>query len=1063
MKKLTCLCFLINVLQIFQLSAQWSKTNGLTGGQVDDLIPVGDTVVAKSPYALFYSPNNGQSWAQMQIPTGASWQFWQVRCDGQRLGAKVSDGSGPQYSLYVTDDLGQNWLSVPLPADIILADFFVAGDVIIVFSEGSVHRTEDNGTTWEKIGQGGINGVYYDGQRMFAFDETSLLYSDDLGSNWNVLHQLGGAGSADLAAQDSLLAIFQHSGGLQEGVKVSLDYGATWNFYPQDLGLQQSRDAFWHGESLYLVTYNGIRKSDDYGQNWTFHYLGGVMDMLFCGISVNNAALIGGSYQGILKSTDDGENWYPANIGLSLNAGKLCPTEQRLLTLGGDDFYGLDADNINWTPMNYPVATSVLASAPRDIVQSADALIMTTGMNPPLISYDNGATWLPTNYPISGSDMGELDVAGGKVFAQRDQGLAFKYFVFNEQALGFQSLVSFSNTYGAQIRSLTTDQDDLYAFGSNKKLYRSTDGGDSWMLVADTVPLAWLGPVTLSENRYFVRGESVFVFNNSVSEPAEQKMLFSPDLGASWQQIQMQGAGLAFGTHAFNDLISVGNYLIAATNAGVFLSEDAGQSWANWSEGLSGLFVFDLEIYEGYVWASVASNGIWKRPLDELDLLLVQGKVFWDTDFDGQQDAGEKGASGMIVRSANSDAYARTYDGGTYTLLTDQTSELLQVKLNKNYLTALPAEQNIPVPASAVDFAIQIDPDARDLSVNLVNVAVLRPGFETDYVLHWRNEIPGVAQNVSLELIFPDDLLDLVSVEPLPDVSANGMLFWYFDSLAANAAGKISMRFLVPASDTIGTGICVEARIKPTEGDLAPNDNVSLSCTTVVGSFDPNDKQSEPRERITPQQIADNESLVYTVRFQNTGNYPAAFVRIIDTIQPGFDVGTFRFLSSSHACNWTLKGRGIVEFFCDNIQLPPAVADEPGSHGFVQYALQAEAGLPLGTPLYNTAHIYFDYNAPITTNTTETVVNLPNATQDPKHALLLNIYPNPARNLVRVETPGADMSNVSVFDAAGRLVLSSGATNSRALLDVHALQAGVYRVIVRGKDGTGEGVLLINR
>jgi uncharacterized repeat protein (TIGR01451 family) len=444
-------------------------------------------------------------------------------------------------------------------------------------------------------------------------------------------------------------------------------------------------------------------------------------------------------------------------------------------------------------------------------------------------------------------------------------------------------------------------------------------------------------------------------------------------------------------------------------------------------------------------------------------LLLVQGKVFWDTDFDGQQDAGEKGASGMIVRSANSDAYARTYDGGTYTLLTDQTSELLQVKLNKNYLTALPAEQNIPVPASAVDFAIQIDPDARDLSVNLVNVAVLRPGFETDYVLHWRNEIPGVAQNVSLELIFPDDLLDLVSVEPLPDVSANGILFWYFDSLAANAAGKISMRFLVPASDTIGTGICVEARIKPTEGDLAPNDNVSLSCTTVVGSFDPNDKQSEPRERITPQQIADNESLVYTVRFQNTGNYPAAFVRIIDTIQPGFDVGTFRFLSSSHACNWTLKGRGIVEFFCDNIQLPPAVADEPGSHGFVQYALQAEVGLPLGTPLYNTAHIYFDYNAPITTNTTETVVNLPNATQDPKHALLLNIYPNPARNLVRVETPGADMSNVSVFDASGRLVLSSGATNSRALLDVHALQAGAYRVIVRGKDGTSEGVLLINR
>ena len=60
-----------------------------------------------------------------------------------------------------------------------------------------------------------------------------------------------------------------------------------------------------------------------------------------------------------------------------------------------------------------------------------------------------------------------------------------------------------------------------------------------------------------------------------------------------------------------------------------------------------------------------------------------------------------------------------------------------------------------------------------------------------------------------------------------------------------------------------------------------------------------------------------------------------------------------------------------LDFKFPNIMLPDSASNPAGSQGFVQYRIKPKANLPLGTQIENTAHIYFDYNAAITTSAFE--------------------------------------------------------------------------------------------
>ncbi|MBN8682975.1 MAG: T9SS type A sorting domain-containing protein [Chitinophagales bacterium] len=77
--------------------------------------------------------------------------------------------------------------------------------------------------------------------------------------------------------------------------------------------------------------------------------------------------------------------------------------------------------------------------------------------------------------------------------------------------------------------------------------------------------------------------------------------------------------------------------------------------------------------------------------------------------------------------------------------------------------------------------------------------------------------------------------------------------------------------------------------------------------------------------------------------------------------------------------------------------------------------------------------------------------------------LFAKITPNPAQNLARVEA-GTPFSEIRVFDAAGKqVVYRNFSETQRYELDVARLEAGLYRVVLRGAQATGSAALSIVR
>jgi hypothetical protein len=88
------------------------------------------------------------------------------------------------------------------------------------------------------------------------------------------------------------------------------------------------------------------------------------------------------------------------------------------------------------------------------------------------------------------------------------------------------------------------------------------------------------------------------------------------------------------------------------------------------------------------------------------------------------------------------------------------------------------------------------------------------------------------------------------------------------------------------------------------------------------------------------------------------------------------DKSTFTLLSYSHEPFVQLYNDGLLKFNFPNIHLPDSNTNEPGSHGYVQFKIRAKDSLAIGSTIDNTANIFFDFNAPVITNTvSNTVIN----------------------------------------------------------------------------------------
>jgi len=182
--------------------------------------------------------------------------------------------------------------------------------------------------------------------------------------------------------------------------------------------------------------------------------------------------------------------------------------------------------------------------------------------------------------------------------------------------------------------------------------------------------------------------------------------------------------------------------------------------------------------------------------------------------------------------------------------------------------------------------------------------------------------------------------------------------------------------------------------------------------------------------------------LLYTIHFQNVGTAPAIDVRIKNLLDTDLEKSSLKVIGSSFPVQTNIDANGLVTFLFDNILLADSTHDEPNSHGFVTYKISLKPSLAVGTQLNNTASIYFDYNAPVVTNTTLNTLQTASGVYE-LNAGSFEVYPNPSNGIVTINSSNA-ISKITIINVLGEIVESVTADSKQVVLDMTDLKSNIY-------------------
>lgn len=296
----------------------------------------------------------------------------------------------------------------------------------------------------------------------------------------------------------------------------------------------------------------------------------------------------------------------------------------------------------------------------------------------------------------------------------------------------------------------------------------------------------------------------------------------------------------------------------------------------------------------------------------------------------------------------------------------------------------------------------------------------------------------------------------------VPNNTAN----FSFPGVDPGACELLQLDLQTPTTTPLATEFLTNAQVSPNSGDPTPANNISTWHSTVVGAFDPNAVYAYPARNGNPKDGGEiiryqDNTVVYQIFFQNTGNAPADLVVVRDTLDENLDLGTIRNITSTHNMKIAADeaGKALV-FRFENISLPDSTSDYAGSIGSIQYEIDLKPNVALGTEVKKKAAIYFDFNAPVITN--ENVLEVVNSS---KVAQLLPgndivLYPNPANDLVGFYCDGP--SDVRVFNSLGHLVHVEHFENGLQRINTLDWPNGIYFVQMESQGKLRSGKVVVS-
>ncbi|MBN4065747.1 T9SS type A sorting domain-containing protein [Candidatus Amoebophilus asiaticus] len=441
--------------------------------------------------------------------------------------------------------------------------------------------------------------------------------------------------------------------------------------------------------------------------------------------------------------------------------------------------------------------------------------------------------------------------------------------------------------------------------------------------------------------------------------------------------------------------------------------------------------LWDVNVYNSIDDTITLNNGF------KIDFCkIISGNVYLDGNGNCIFDGGELPLENMLIRVDPGPIYATTDNTGYYNIIVPDTGTYS--------ISQIPPQNPFWIqscPASLGNYTIYVDScetgiDFGDTSTSTcpilevdISTTFFRRCFQNTFAVQYCNYGNSSASNVSIELTLDSNIVPLNST--LTWTYQSGVYSFNIGTLQPNTCGTFYLTDSISCNTILGDTLCVNAKILPviTCGGV---DTMGFQsdynyCRFVIGSYDPNEKLLiSPMTKAPDYFIRSTDEMHYQVNFQNTGTDTAFTVVIRDTLSEFLDITTVKNGTSSHPSSFRIYGQGILEWTFNNILLPDSFVNEPASHGFVKYSVEQKANNPDGTSISNNAAIYFDYNAPVITNTVvNTINNLLGITDKFYVETRIIIYPNPFTETAKfqiIDNRDIKQYYIQFFDIAGRKI-----------------------------------------
>jgi len=347
---------------------------------------------------------DGSTWSQLPFP-GYYWRVFQIHKNGSLFAAADT-------ILYRSTDSGNSWTTMYPGFSTTNMYFDVNGDIYAGSAASGFFLSTDNGTKWSTTGDPVNKGnvlLRDKAGRLYAFNCGLVHRSTNNGVTWE--EKTSGISYV------SFNAFFTCANGTvlastTRGLMRSFDQGENWNmtntlFTSPPTVFAQAPDG-----SLYAVTQKGVQKSTDSGLSWESPLYASTK---VTSVAVSNTGMlfVGQSdSMRIFRSTDAGKTWERRVIDPGLTYGRvtslLTELPAYLYAVTTNGVFASSDNGSTWSTVRYKPTSQVLSLA---VARNGKLWAMSSYL-PLYWSADHGKTWTQ-----SGTGSGGITNGGLTAFA----------------------------------------------------------------------------------------------------------------------------------------------------------------------------------------------------------------------------------------------------------------------------------------------------------------------------------------------------------------------------------------------------------------------------------------------------------------------------------------------------------------------------------------------------------------------------------------------------------------------------------------------------------------------